>query len=62
LVSVDETQLQARPYKAVSGRFLGPIAAQHTADKLPVTRSLIRHDSEAVASAIIGLYNTLNGR
>jgi uncharacterized cofD-like protein len=62
LVQVDEARLKTRQYKSVGGHFLGPIAASHTADKLPVTRSLIRHDSEAVASAIIGLYNTLNDR
>jgi uncharacterized cofD-like protein len=57
LVPVDGNRLSTRPYKAVGGAFLGKVAAPHTNDKLPVTRSLIRHDSEAVASAIIGLYN-----
>jgi uncharacterized cofD-like protein len=62
LVPVDMEQLRAHPYKAVPGDFLGQVAAQHKNDKLPVTRSLIRHDSGAVASAIIGLYNNLNVR
>lgn len=62
LVPVDVDRLKSRPYKAVSGAFLGKVAAPHANDKLPVTRSLIRHDSEAVASAIIGLYNNLNVR
>jgi uncharacterized cofD-like protein len=57
LVPVDGSRLSTRPYKAVGGAFLGKVAAPHANDKLPVTRSLIRHDSEAVASAIIGLYN-----
>jgi len=62
LVPIDADQLQTHPYEAVAGDFLGQVAAQHTNDKLPVTRSLIRHDSGAVASAIIGLYNNLNVR
>jgi uncharacterized cofD-like protein len=62
LVVADASALQERPYKAVAGDFLGKIAAQHKGDMLPVTRSLIRHDSPAVAKAIIGLYNTLNVR
>ena len=62
LVPVDTDQLQSRKYKAVGGAFLGQVAAPHQNDKLPVTRSLIRHDSEAVARAIIGLYNNLNVR
>jgi uncharacterized cofD-like protein len=62
LVPVDTDQLQAHPYEAVPGNFLGQVAAQHKGDKLPVTRSLIRHDSAAVASAVIGLYNNLNVR
>lgn len=57
LVPVDTERLKTRPYKAVGGRFLGAIAAPHQNDMLPVTRSLIRHDSEAVAEAIVGLYN-----
>ena len=62
LVANDEKELTGRPYEAVAGNFLGKIAAKHQGDMLPVTRSLIRHDSEAVAKAIIGLYNTLNVR
>lgn len=60
LVTFDDDKVQRKAYKAVGGDFLGPIAAAHTGDMLPVTRSLIRHDSEAVASAIMGLYNNLN--
>jgi uncharacterized cofD-like protein len=62
LVVSDENELKQRPYEAVAGNFLGKIAAKHQGDMLPVTRSLIRHDSEAVAKAIIGLYNNLNVR
>jgi uncharacterized cofD-like protein len=59
LVMIDEARLQDKQYTAIGGAFLGAMAAAHN-DKLPVTRSLIRHDSEAVASAIIGLYDDLN--
>ncbi len=62
LVPVDSEELAERPYSSVGGAFLGQVAAPHENDKLPVTRSLIRHDSAAVASAIIGLYNNLNVR
>jgi uncharacterized cofD-like protein len=59
LVEENSAQLSKKHYKAVGGEFLGPVAAAHKADSLPVTRSLIRHDSVAVASALIGLYNSL---
>ena len=62
LVVADGVALKKRPYKAVAGDFLGKIAAEHRGDVLPVTRSLIRHDSPAVAKAIVGLYNSLNVR
>jgi hypothetical protein len=62
LVAADSVALKERPYKAVAGDFLGRIATEHKGDMLPVTRSLIRHDSPAVAKAIVGLYNSLNVR
>lgn len=61
LVEADLASLEKKKYKAIPGHFLGALAAAHKADTLPVTRSLIRHDSVAVASAIIGLYNDANG-
>ncbi len=57
LVRADETALVKKPYKTVAGDFLSPLAKGHKGDVLPVTRSLIRHDSAAVARAIIALYN-----
>ncbi|HEY5695466.1 MAG TPA: gluconeogenesis factor YvcK family protein [Candidatus Saccharimonadales bacterium] len=59
LVKHDKESLTHKTYKTIGGNFLGSIAAAHTGDVLPVTRSLIRHDSEAVASAIMELYNSL---
>ena len=56
LVEIDKKVLKKMPYKVMSGNYLGKIALKsHKADKLPVTRSLIRHDADAVATAIIKL-------
>lgn len=57
----DDATLKNHTYKTTPGCFLGTLANAHAADTLPVTRSLIRHDSAAVAEAIIGLYNNANG-
>jgi uncharacterized cofD-like protein len=56
LVEVDEPVLAKKSYKAVGGNFLGDVAEGHASDVLPVTRSLIRHDSVAIAKALIALY------
>lgn len=53
LVDVDKEVLDAKAYSAIGGNFLGQIAATHTADVLPVTRSLIRHNPAAVAKALM---------
>jgi len=56
LVEVDDAVLSKKQYKAVGGNFLGAVAEGHVNDVLPVTRSLIRHDSTAIAKALIALY------
>jgi uncharacterized cofD-like protein len=56
LVPIDHGVLAKKHYKAVGGEFLGVVASVHQNDMLPVTRSLIRHDSDAVAGAIMRLY------
>jgi uncharacterized cofD-like protein len=56
LVPVDQDVLATKKYAAVGGDFLGAVAEGHSNDVLPVTRSLIRHDSEAIARAVIELY------
>lgn len=58
LVEVDSEVLKTKPYVALGGNFLGAVAEGNASDVLPVTRSLIRHDSEAIARAIVELYNT----
>lgn len=56
LVEFDTAELRAAHYKARAGEFLGTMAEGHTGDMLPVTRSLIRHDATAVASALMDIY------
>ncbi len=59
LVEIDHDALNKKRYTAVGGNFLGMIADGHgAADVLPVTRSLIRHDADAVARAIIDVYHS----
>lgn len=56
LVEVDDSVLATKSYRAMGGDFLGEVAENHVNDVLPVTRSLIRHDSAAIAKALISLY------
>jgi len=56
LVNIDTERLVKASYEIRGGKFLGEIASSNEADTLPVTRSLIRHDSRAVADAIMQLY------
>lgn len=56
LVRVNEEVLQNREYNAIGGNFLGQIAKYNpNSEKLPVVRSLIRHNPQAIASALIEL-------
>lgn len=54
---VDTKVLNSQHYKAVGGSFLGKMAQANSADTLISKRSLIRHDTKAVARAILDLYN-----
>jgi uncharacterized cofD-like protein len=56
LVEVDSAVLAAKSYTAIGGDFLGAVVEAHESDVLPVTRSLIRHDSAAIARALIDVY------
>lgn len=58
LVKVDDKVLEKAPYEAICGKFLGVMATGEKADKLPVTRSLIRHDADAVAKALISIHKS----
>ena len=56
MTEVDEENLQKSHYRSLGGNFLGKMAAAHKSDTIPVTRSLIRHDADAVAKSILELY------
>jgi len=58
ITRIDSEILSVAHYKAVGGNFLGKIAAPHTGDVIPVTRSLIRHDTAAVAKSIMEIYHS----
>ena len=53
---VDRDVLAKAHYDTACGNFLGEMAQAHKGDVIPVTRSLIRHDAEAVAKTILKLY------
>ena len=57
IVPVDKNVLENSLYHAIGGNFIGQIATSQQNDTLPATRSFIRHNSSAVASAIIELYD-----
>jgi uncharacterized cofD-like protein len=57
LVNARKSDFKNSRYRAINGNFLGGMAKyDRKSNILPVTRSLIRHDAEAVASALINLY------
>jgi uncharacterized cofD-like protein len=56
LVEFDPEVLKRAHYKAVGGHFIGGMAEEHSADILPVTRSLIRHDAAAVVRSLLWHY------
>lgn len=58
VVEPDVDKMVQMHYKAVGGDFLGEVAEAHQNDRHPVTRSLIRHDTAAIANAIIELYDS----
>lgn len=59
LTKVDNEVMKNKHYKSIGGDFLGRLANKSPGDKLPVRRSLIRHNSESIASAIISIYDNL---
>lgn len=60
IVHAEDSQ-ESKHYKMVEGEFLGMMAEGEKVEASQVTRSLIRHDGSAVASAIIELYEKLRG-
>jgi uncharacterized cofD-like protein len=61
VTKADATKLARMHYKAVGGSFLGEMATKNTADTIEATRSLIRHDADAVAKKILGIYRRERG-
>lgn len=57
-VHIDLDELQQKHYKAIGGDFLGDVAEKNKGDTIKVTRGFIRHDTEAVANALIALYTS----
>ncbi len=53
---IDLAVMSAAHYQPIGAHLLGPVAASHSNDVLPVTRSLIRHKGSAVAQAIMEAY------
>lgn len=58
LVQPDHQAFKSARYTAIAGNFLGPMAVAEKNDTLPVTRSYIRHNPQAVAAAIMELYES----
>jgi len=56
ITEVDKDLLDKAHYKSLGGNFLGEMAQESSADTLPVTRSLIRHDAKTVAESIMEIY------
>jgi uncharacterized cofD-like protein len=56
VTKADTQKLKKAHYRAVGGSFLGRMAQAHKSDALPVTRSLIRHNPQAVAKTILEVY------
>jgi uncharacterized cofD-like protein len=57
LAKIDKNVLAKASYKAIPGNFLGEVIQINKSDLLPVKRSLIRHDADAVANTLIALHN-----
>ena len=61
ITEVDTDKLMAAHYRTASGKFLGKIAEAHQGDSIAATRSLIRHDADAVAQSIMEIYYNERG-
>lgn len=58
LVEIDSMKLKKKRYRGIAGEFLGAMATPSTyVEASQVTRSLIRHDSAALAAAIMDIYS-----
>jgi len=58
LTRIDKTKLNNKHYTSIGGNFLGGVASRKANDFLSVKRSLIRHDAESIADAIIDIFES----
>lgn len=58
-IEVDIERMAAMHYKAIGGDFLGAVVDAHANEKHPVTRSYIRHDSDAVVKVLMEVCDEL---
>lgn len=56
LTKIDKIKLNNMHYKSIGGNFLGEMASKKSNETFAVTRSLIRHNNDSIASAIIEVY------
>lgn len=57
VTKVDSDVLEKAHYLSLGGHFLGKMAQAHKGDSIPVTRSLIRHNADAIAASILATYH-----
>jgi uncharacterized cofD-like protein len=55
LVELDEKMLEKAHFRAIAGDFLGEMEVKNKVEAQPINRSLIRHDSKAVAEVLLKL-------
>lgn len=58
IVKADKEKLSKAHYESVGGSFLGHIVEHEVGDNIPATRSLIRHNADAITDTVIELYDT----
>lgn len=63
LVRVDDKELATRTYRAVGSDLIGPMVRRRASEhRLPVTRSLIRHNASAVSDILVEIARTRQSR
>lgn len=55
-VKIDSNNLRKANYKAIGGDYLGQVGKKNKGDTLIKSRSLIRHDADAIVRAILDVY------
>jgi uncharacterized cofD-like protein len=60
ITKIDSNRLKNMHFKSIGGDFIGELAKRNTRERFVTKRSLIRHDSESVAKAIISTFEKHN--